>query len=329
MKSRTIGGVLVLALGFGLSGCSGAQTGEVSEMVSAEEQSDTTPTSSEQPTTSAPSGEVSSLEMPNLIGLDVSDAEEALRDLNVRISRTDEASPEEVGTVLDQDPLAGDALTDTVQIVVAGEPPAVPDVVGQTFADATDVLEEQGFSVEENPVLDDAASDGEIIGQTPEVGSENVKTVTLDVARNPVSVPLAGMDVLEQAADIDIGPAEIAGDVYANSLLVAEYGNQGSFGYNLSKNYRQVVGTLGIDDNEETECVATVEFKDGGRTLGSGSYSVKFGEPLPVEFSVAEVLRLEVSFAASGSGDRCNIVFGDFRAEGLESEVGANPDPSE
>lgn len=319
MRNWMNGWVLVLVVSLGLVGCGGGGSGNGAADDPTPERAETTVASEEKP----------SGEMPNLVGMDVADAEEVLRDLNVRIARMEEASPEEVGTVLEQDPLGGDALTDTVEIVVAGEPPALPDVVGETAADATDLLEEQGFTVEENSVLDDEASDGEVIDQNPDVGTENVKTVTLEVARSPVSRPFAEMTVLEQDAIMEIQPGAIVGDVYPNSVIVSSYDNQGSFGYNLSKNFRRVSGTLGIDDNESTECVATVEFKDGGRTLGDGPYSVTFGEPLSVNFSVADVLRLEITFATRASRDGCRVVFGDFRAEGLEAEVEATPTPTE
>lgn len=322
MRNRMNVGAVALAVSLALTGCGGGVGG--GDGASTEDVAE-----ADQPNTNVTSQEAPSGETPNLVGMDAADAEETLRDLNVRIERTEKASPEEAGTVLDQDPLAGDALTDTVEIVVAGEPPAVPDVVGETFADATDLLEEQGFAVEENPVLDDEASDGEVLGQDPDVGTENVKTVILDVARSPVSVPLAEMPVLEENTGMDVEPGAIAGDVYPNSVIVSNYAGQGSFGYNLSRDFRRISGTLGIDDNESTECMATVEFKDGGRTLGEGPYSVAFGEPRPVDFSVADVLRLEITYATRGADDGCRVVFGDFRAEGLEGEVEATPTPTE
>lgn len=318
MRYWAIEGAAALAVGLALAGCGGGGGSRGEEELG-----------DEAPVVNATVDEVPSGETPELVGMDVSDAEETLRDLNVRIDRTEVASPEEPGTVIDQDPLAGDALAETVEIIVAGEPPAVPDVTGEEIADATDLLEEQGFTVEENPVLDDEASDGEVVGQDPEVGTENVSGVILDVARSPVSLPFAEMGVLERDTDMEIQPGAIGGEVYPNSVIVDDYGHQGSFEYNLSKDFRRVSGTLGIDDNESTDCVATVEFKDGGRTLGEGPYSVAFGEPLSVDFSVADVLRLEVNYATRGPDSTCRVVFGDFRAEGLGAEVEVTPTPME
>lgn len=308
-----------LAVGLVFTGCAGGGEPAAVEDAVKSGRSNTGGASEETPTG----------ETPDVVGMNAADAEEILRNLNVRIVRTEETSSEEAGTVLEQSPLAGDALVDTVEIVVAGEPPAVPDVVGETVADATDLLQEQGFFVTENPVLDEKASDGEVVSQDPDVGTENVKNITLDVARSPVSVPLAEMPVLEDDTSMEVEPGAIAGDVYPNSVIVSSYSDQGSFGYNLSRDFRRISGTLGIDDNESTDCMATVEFKDGDRTLGEGPFSVVFGEPLAVDFSVADVLRLEVNYATRGSDNGCRVVFGDFRAEGLDAESEVTPTPTE
>lgn len=263
--------------------------------------------------------------MPDLIGLDAPEAEEILSELNVQIDRQEDPAPEDAGTVVEQEPFPGQPLEDTVTIIVAGEPPAVPGVTGETFAEARQELEELGFSVEERTVIDESASDGQIVAQDPGAGAENRSSVTLDVARSPLAAYFSDMEVLNDYGSLSAGKGEINGDDFANSLMTDDSGREGTFGFNLSRDYQRVTGVLGIHDQSSPSCTGVVELTGDGRSLGQSPYELSFGQDVPVELSVDDILRLQVNYS---SGRNCQIVFGDFQVAGLRPNGQASATPS-
>lgn len=262
--------------------------------------------------------------MPDLVGLDVVEAEENLQDLGVQFDTITRASSENSGVVLSQDPIRGVPLDGKkVTITVAGDPPAVPDVTGMTFIEAKEQLEEQGFSVAENPILDGEATDGEVTAQEPGVGTPNAATVTLDVARRPVASAFADMELLNVEGSVQVEQAKANGVTYPAALWVTrQYSDDPTvFGLDLSRDYRQIVGSIGISDNSDDECAANVSFTGDGRALGESPYEFAFGETVNVNFTVDNILRLTVTVLSND--DDCAVVMGDFRAEGVESEIEA------
>ena len=90
--------------------------------------------------------------MPDLVGKPLDEAEAALKPLNVKIKTVYLISPQPVGTVTEQDPVAGADFAQSVTLTVSTAPAAVPDVTQKTFGAAQDALTKLGFTVKENPV---------------------------------------------------------------------------------------------------------------------------------------------------------------------------------
>ncbi len=117
------------------------------------------------------------VEVPNLVGISLENAVEALEDVGLGIGDIDEEFDEDVpeGYVLDQDPEADDTLPEGagVDLVVSKGPEVleVPDVVGESEDDAIEILEDQGFgwSIE---TRDSAEPEGTVLEQYPEAGEE-------------------------------------------------------------------------------------------------------------------------------------------------------------
>ncbi len=131
-------------------------------------------------------------EIPDLVGEDQSSAEEQLTELGVRFDSKIESSSQEAGTVIAQNPEEGTPVEGDgpqVTLTVAGDPPAVPNVMGSPVDDARRDLEKLGFTVEETDVFAPDAPNGEVVGQDPDAGDSNAATVTLEVARPPQSMP--------------------------------------------------------------------------------------------------------------------------------------------
>jgi beta-lactam-binding protein with PASTA domain len=133
---------------------------------------------------------VPTVELPRLTGLTVSTAQARLRELGLRAKVLRVDSPEQEGMVLEQSPLAGEALERgaVVTLTVSAGPAtmAVPDVVGLDEGSARSQLEAAGFEVATvDEPTSDPASDGVVVGQSPSAGTQAKAgtAVTLRVAR--------------------------------------------------------------------------------------------------------------------------------------------------
>ena len=129
--------------------------------------------------------------VPDLAGQARADAEQALRDVALKASVTEEESAEdEPGTVIAQDPAAGTRLAKgtTVALVVARAPAEVPvpGVIDAAEDDAVQTLEDAGFVVK---LVDGTAAtpdeDGIVIEQdpAPETPRPKGSRVTITVGR--------------------------------------------------------------------------------------------------------------------------------------------------
>jgi beta-lactam-binding protein with PASTA domain/predicted Ser/Thr protein kinase len=141
------------------------------------------------PVTMRVSRGVEQVEVPNLVGQSEDDARNALQDAGLSVGEVteQESADEEPGTVLEQDPAAGEQVDrdSSVGLVVAAEPPdvAVPDVVDLTEEEATATLEDAGFEVR---VRDQPATspdqEGVVLDQAPDPGEERPEGSTIRIA---------------------------------------------------------------------------------------------------------------------------------------------------
>jgi len=158
--------------------------------------------------TATPAGETVSV--PNLVGLNVADAEKLARgyelQFNVRDEREDtDALP---GTVLEQDPSPGSRapVSTTVQVVKAvGRVFTLQDVVGQNLDQMRQPLEDQGLVLYIEDIWSTAPK-GRILEQDPTGGTEirSGSALTLTVSggtemRRPLQVNLDDRIMLEEA----------------------------------------------------------------------------------------------------------------------------------
>ena len=112
------------------------------------------------------------VEVPNVIGRPVDEAEDILREEGFEVEITEEANEDEpAGNVFDQDPKFGQRVDEgsTVQLKVSAGAPAipVPDVIGAQVEQARQRLTADGFTVKEEQVVDEAAPVGEVVDQDP------------------------------------------------------------------------------------------------------------------------------------------------------------------
>jgi len=259
--------------------------------------------------------------MPDFVGGSVEEAEAVLKPLNVRIKTVNLISAEPAGTITAQDPVAGADFAQAVTLTVSIAPATVPDVTQKTFGTAKDTLTKLGFTVKENPVFDEKLADGLVIAQDPPAGATNAAEVTLNVVRRPVVAYLADMTYVTRTSLYEPAPGtqKANGKSYSHGLLMTpSNGNStGSVEYDFSRQYRQLTGELGLDDKSGSSAAGKVEIYGDGRLLTQ--VDIPFGTTVPVDADVTDVLRLKINVSVvDGTGA---VVMGDFRAQGLQSEV--------
>lgn len=271
--------------------------------------------------------------MDNFVGRSYEEALKSLVPYNVQITRQARIAPQPAGTVVDQVPLGGSSFSQNVTLVVSVAPPIVPNVINKSFGEAETQLKQLGFAVVEKPTFEEERLDGLVVGQDPASGSRNVGEVQLTVVRRPVVAFISDLDEVATlgTANVRSGSAKANGTTYSHAVQVITYPGSGSTSveYDLSRQYRRLIGNLGVSDDSSSDASYKVEIFGDGRALASET--VTLGRPRPLDLDVTKVLRLRLTVTglAGSSSTNDTIVFGDLRAQGLQSEVtSGTPTPS-
>jgi serine/threonine-protein kinase len=133
---------------------------------------------------------VEQVAVPDVKGKSFEEASSQLQAKGFQVQRNDQVTDSaDPGTVVKQDPGAGSKIDkgSTVTLAVAKEPQQVdvPDVTGETQADAVTRLSKQGFEIRtrEQPV-DSQEGDGVVLEQNPAAGrAKRGSTVTITVGK--------------------------------------------------------------------------------------------------------------------------------------------------
>jgi serine/threonine-protein kinase len=155
------------------------------------------------------------LGVPSLKGLSEDDARQNLKALGLvfLVSERKAVSGAAPGTVVEQSPAAGQQLDahGSVSVVLARELPKVPGVVNRTLSEATALLAQTGYKLEQaEPIADPQVPKGSVVSQLPaaEVPQETDKPVIVRVSAGPVEIEVPklvgrGLDkVKAQAKDL-------------------------------------------------------------------------------------------------------------------------------
>lgn len=157
----------------------------------------------------AQTNETDVVEMPSVIGMKLDDAKNELRKAGLDFEVTYEESREyDADTVIAASVSAGkkvDVDTPVVITVSSGiNGAAVPDIVGKSVAEATALLEKEGFVVSKSEGYSQAVEKGYVITQTPEAGTKAPRessvsiTVSLGADENKVKMPdLVGLTEMD------------------------------------------------------------------------------------------------------------------------------------
>ena len=148
--------------------------------------------------------------VPNVVGLPLADAKEALREAHLKVGEVTKAFDErfEADQVVrqsvkaKQDAPQGSAID---LVVSKGPTPvSVEKVVGLQQDEAVAVLESQGFVVDVQEEFSDKDEKGTVISQTPEKGTDLQpgKTVTIVVSKGPPEFPMPNVVGMERDAAV-------------------------------------------------------------------------------------------------------------------------------
>jgi PASTA domain len=127
-----------------------------------------------------------------LEGLSEEDARQNLKVLGLvfLVGERKAASGAAPGTVVEQTPAAGQQLEarGSVTVVLVREPPKVPSVVGRTLAEATALLAQCSYKLEQaGPIADAHVPKGNVVSQLPEADKlqETDKPIVVRVSSGP------------------------------------------------------------------------------------------------------------------------------------------------
>jgi beta-lactam-binding protein with PASTA domain len=198
--------------------------------------------------------------VPGVTGQPQEQAESEVREAGLEPETTNQESTRPQGIVLSQSPDAGETVDEgsSVRLVVSTGPPrnTVPDVVGQTQAEAVDALTAASFEADVTEAFSDQKA-GIVVAQEPKAGA-NLKegeTVALTVSKGgrPVAVPdVVGTTSSEatatlQAAGLKVNVVGVpssrpSGTVVAQSPAA---GKEAPTGSTVRINVAQAPGTTG------------------------------------------------------------------------------------
>ena len=173
------------------------------------------------------------VQVPNLIGEQDADADAQLRAIGLVADFEAEDDPDvPAGTVIDQDPEAGEELPrgSAVRLTVSNGPgtEAIPDVQGMTPAEAANVLGRAGFEVAFAEEPSDQVDEGTVTRTDPPAGTELPRGETVTVYESSGSASVTVPDVLGMTQDDAIGTLQDAGfRVVSSSRTVADPDDDG------------------------------------------------------------------------------------------------------
>jgi serine/threonine-protein kinase len=214
--------------------------------------------------------------------------------------------------------------TTVSQTTTVTKPATMPDFVGKTLTAAQDSLP---TTVKVNTVdqVNATAADGTVIAQDPKAGDPLGDAITLTVARQAVVAYLDSLRVATGGWSESGRSATIAGTGYLHAVgeNVDARTSPSSVEYNISKGFRRLTATAGIDDNSgDSTLKMQLEIFGDGRELFNKP--IPFGAQVPVDIDISGVLRLKIQYEAVSGRSCCAanyLVLGTAELLGLPGEV--------
>ncbi|RSN61439.1 hypothetical protein DMH01_19725 [Amycolatopsis sp. WAC 04182] len=199
-----------------------------------------------------------------------------------------------------------------------------PDLVGKAVSEAQDSLP-SSVQVEIIESIEQTGKPGTVIEQEPKPGDRLNGKIKLTVAREAVQVYLDELQPVRGEWSSQSAAGRIAGKILTHTVhdeLGCSNAAQ-AVEYNLTKGYRRLIATAGIDDDSrDTDLKVQLEiFADGRKLISS---LLEYGKATEVNVDLSGVLRLRVQWQPLGSNSECfggTVDIGEARLLGLPGEV--------
>ena len=256
------------------------------------------------------------VEMPDLVGQTETQARTALSGLGIAEPSVEtKESFEPPGTVLDQVPMPGTAVSGTVSLIVAVSVSPMPDFVDSRIADVRAWAGDRGIEVRTETELTDEIPPGQVVAQIPGPGAQVGQEIVVTVADAPVIVELADFGWLSEEEG-HRGEIQMNGQIFPDTIYLRWYRASSTsrwVTYNLSRDWTTLKADLGLSDEHSARAVVQVEIKGDDEVLYSEA--IAFGSLTPIEIDVTNVLRLVIS-ATQVDGGSTRLGLGDARLIG-------------
>ncbi|HEY4458005.1 MAG TPA: protein kinase [Pseudonocardiaceae bacterium] len=219
--------------------------------------------------------------------------------------------------------------TDTPTTTTVPPMTTAPNLVGEPLAKAQDSLP-NSIKVTYVDTIDASQSDNTVVAQDPTAGQPLNGTMQLTVARQPVTVYLDSLPILsgDNGAWENANTGLVAGKTYTDSLvgdLAQCDSNPRYVEYDIGKDYRQFVASVGIGDQASDSSIpASLTIFTDGRQVSTTAIS--YGQMYPIKVDLSGVLRLKIEWQevlpnGRCSGDSNQLVLGGAALLGLPGEV--------
>jgi serine/threonine-protein kinase len=135
------------------------------------------------------------IKVPSVIDMNVDEAKTKITEAGLDPEVKQAANAKPVGTVFDQSPKGGRSVDEGSKVTLSvSSGPAnttVPDVVGKTQDEATQILSDAGF-VPSSKEVDSDKPEGTVVAQTPAANAQAAKgdTVEIQVSKAPTTTPV-------------------------------------------------------------------------------------------------------------------------------------------
>ncbi|MCD8134266.1 MAG: Stk1 family PASTA domain-containing Ser/Thr kinase [Clostridiales bacterium] len=193
---------------------------------------------------------INQVEMIDILGMTLEEAEESLEELGLLVEQEDEEETDEyeAGQIISQDVEEGEMVDEgtTVYVVIAAEPEeetvtvTVPNVVGYTSDAAMTTLQDRGLEVVREFQYDSTVEAGKVISQSPKSGSTATEgdTVTIYVSQGTETTKVPAVTGQSQAdattalgdAGLNVGTVtEEYSDTVSEGLVISQSVSSGSY----------------------------------------------------------------------------------------------------
>lgn len=256
--------------------------------------------------------------MPDVRGLPQSDAQAVLADAGIPASVVKLATREAagaVGIVIDQTPAFGTENPAIVDLVVSSQA-VVPNIVGKSEAEATNILVALGTRVDPSRRYKAGTAPGLVVEVNPVAGSPLGEAVAMVVSEEAGSIYLNQISRITGGCSSD--QVRIDGRDYPESLACSAAAKPQLSEWLLNRAADELSGTLGVPDDGPADAAVRVRVLADGAEVGT--FTSTYGTGTPFTVPMAGVLRLGIEVTAVNMPERSSSSWqaslGDARLSG-------------